>query len=617
MASKILKRLSVGKVHIKQFFSKRKHIIDYNYPSLNHINNISRHAFSDKSNQVNTQSIDGYINNASDDIKNDSQLSSRQRFEMPLIELMDHELPEQENTEAKMPQSVLDELTKEYETPPLTRIGIKELKHIMSFPKYEHLLLPFKSLLSHWTIDDGILKKKLQLSFPNINQVQFEEIIADDKKNYGVKRKEIPFIFDKQNDEKLLNVMETEYLIKYQDNANKLYEIGMQFYDIATIIDENDENDEYDENDENDEYDENATIRSENRLSSIFLTLASKLGHAQAQLQLGKQYMLGYGVAKDHRSAVYYFIHSGAQGNIEARAYLGSMYMTGYGIKKNLHNAFLLLNEASRYGNPQGQRYLAELYEKGEYVEKDYYIALRLAEKAAGASAEKLQKSIENPNLYKIVNPQFVIEAATIAGRMYCLQENIKEGVKFFKKAAKLGDMNAQCNLGHIFYIGAPGVEKNIYSAAKWLWKAAKKGHSRAHRELGMIYAYEDNTPKQNTQKALTYLYKAAIGGYIDCYLRLAEIYATGNKRYPGIRQNFAIARQYINITHQKSNLSKSSKDKLPENVWQRMKEDPLTIRTLIDTYEKITGGRWTGTLGDLNPETLRKIVGVDIDNMQ
>ena len=33
---------------------------------------------------------------------------------------------------------------------------------------------------------------------------------------------------------------------------------------------------------------------------------------------MGKQYLLGYGVSRDHRSAVYYFVRSSAQGMVEA-----------------------------------------------------------------------------------------------------------------------------------------------------------------------------------------------------------------------------------------------------------------------------------------------------------
>lgn len=124
------------------------------------------------------------------------------------------------------------------------------------------------------------------------------------------------------------------------------------------------------------------------------------------------------------------------------------MYLRGYGIKQNYERAIELLDESSRFGNPQGQRYLAEMYEKGLHLDKNHYLALRLSEKAVGRGAEKLKQS-------KLINPQFIIEAATIAGRMYCVFDKYEEGFKFFEQAAQMGDVDAQVNLGHMYDVGS------------------------------------------------------------------------------------------------------------------------------------------------------------------
>ena len=113
-------------------------------------------------------------------------------------------------------------------------------------------------------------------------------------------------------------------------------------------------------------------------------------------MQLGKQYLLGYGVdtASDYESAIYHFVRAAGSGSIEARTHLGAMYLKGYGVRRNVQRAFVLLNESSRAMNPVGLRYLAELYEKGYAedgftIEQDHHIALRLAEKACDAGAKK------------------------------------------------------------------------------------------------------------------------------------------------------------------------------------------------------------------------------------
>ena len=364
-------------------------------------------------------------------------------------------------------------------------------------------------------------------------------------------------------------------------------------------------------------------------------------------------------MVRNWKSAIYHLVRSGAQGSVEARAFLGSMYLKGYGIKRDLERAHLLLNESSRLGNPQGQRYLAEMYEKGAdrfglltastheerlqaarddrlrrqakeeeeensqensqenscgrkfEIVRDEFIALRLSEEAAGKGAEKLKAGL--------YSAQFVIEAATIAGRMYCLHSDFAGALAFFEQAAALGDLDAQCNLGHLLAVGAPGVEADGLTAATWLVLAANCGHRRAQKELAILYAhgFRDKESgelvlEQNVREAMLWFDAASKGGYIDCYVRLAEIYASGNNRYPGVPQNFKIARKYLEMAREEAGLSKSVKDKLPEGVWVRLLRDPLQTRTLIATFENAVGGLWRGSIGDLDPERLRKIVGVD-----
>ena len=102
----------------------------------------------------------------------------------------------------------------------------------------------------------------------------------------------------------------------------------------------------------------------------------------------------------------------------------------------------------------------------------------------------------------------------------------------------------------------------------------------------------------------------------IDCYFRLGEIFASGNNSYPGIEQNFKAARKQFEYAREESDLSKDARDKLPEGVWQRVLNDPLSAKQLILSYQRIIGAPWRGSIGDLNPEKLRKIIGVDYDSI-
>eukprot|EP01083_Nonionella_stella_P300336 1024775_1 len=515
--------------------------------------------------------------------------SNRERFEMKILDLLEKEFEEKELTDRKLPQFILDELTADFEKPQLLRISKKEL--YSQLQGNAQSLMPFANLLAYWTVDaDDELQNTLtqMQKTKDVNYVELEK--KEDETTAPLTHT--------TNDDELLRIMDTQY--KHNETElNTLYDTALQYYDLSN---------------------ESQSMDINNRISSILLNLAAHCGHIEAQLQLGKQYLLGYGVEMDYKSAIYHFVRSGASGSVEARTYLGIMYMKGYGVKKNIHRAHVLLNECSRLMNPIAQRYLAELYEKGYSecneeddtdsfeIEQDHYIALRLAEKACTAGQIKLRMEGKN----KLYDDAFIMEAATICGRMYCVHLNdFVSGIRYFEIAADLNDVDAQCNLGHIYWVGIPNkIEANIYKSVSYLLNAANKGHKRAHRELGMIYSYTaDNREIENLKEGVLWLDLAGKEGYIDCYFRLGEIYASGNNKYNGIKQDFKVAKKYFEMARDESSLSKNRRDKLSENIWNLILKNPLQSVSLIDNYETTIGGTWRGQyLGDLDPSNYRQM---------
>src|SRR5262245_29442695 len=56
-------------------------------------------------------------------------------------------------------------------------------------------------------------------------------------------------------------------------------------------------------------------------------TLLADNGQAEAQLYLGRMYMMGQGVLKDSKKAIKWFKASAYQGNADAQFFLGSIYL--------------------------------------------------------------------------------------------------------------------------------------------------------------------------------------------------------------------------------------------------------------------------------------------------
>lgn len=325
-------------------------------------------------------------------------------------------------------------------------------------------LMPFAEALSHWMVkDDDEMEQHLDsvLKEQDVNYVATPKETkngedSDDTKSDDIKSDDIKpddtnslsfNVSALYNDEELMEKMKTEYL--HQFKADDLYSAAMQFYDISSPS-------------------IGRSKSASNRLSAILLVCASISGHAEAHLHLGKQYLLGYGVETKYESAIYHFVRSAAMGSVDSRTFLGIMYLKGYRVKRNVSRAFTLLNESSRWMNPIAQRFLAELYEKGHQeqdkeddfeIDRDYHIALRLAEKAVAGGSRKVESN------RALIDNQFITEAATICGRMYCVHRNdFVNGLKYLEMAAADGNGDALCNVGHIYHIGVKGqVQSDLF----------------------------------------------------------------------------------------------------------------------------------------------------------
>jgi TPR repeat protein len=66
------------------------------------------------------------------------------------------------------------------------------------------------------------------------------------------------------------------------------------------------------------------------------------------------------------------------------------------------------------------------------------------------------------------------------------VQQNIKQAVAWYRKAADQGNAKAQCHLGLMYYRGE-GVQTDFKQSALWLQKALEQGFTRANVGLGLL----------------------------------------------------------------------------------------------------------------------------------
>ena len=142
------------------------------------------------------------------------------------------------------------------------------------------------------------------------------------------------------------------------------------------------------------------------------------------------------------------------------------------------------------------------------------------------------------------------VEAMHLLGLAYDAgrgtKRNIKEAVRWFKKAAKLGSPHAQQALANLYAAG-DGVPQDYKKAVYWLRKAAKQDHGRAQAYLAEYYKIGRGVP-QSDRKAILWNRVAASNGDAMGANGLGMIYTRGS----GVKKDHAKAAVYFRLAADK-----------------------------------------------------------------
>ena len=117
-------------------------------------------------------------------------------------------------------------------------------------------------------------------------------------------------------------------------------------------------------------------------------------------------------------------------------------------------------------------------------------------------------------------------------------ETNHKQAFKWYLRAAKMGYISAQSQVGVFFLLGV-SVEKDAELARHWLQKASDQGCEHATWRLHEYFLQVDN----QTQ-ALIYAQKAAEMNYAPAYLTLGNFHEFG----VGTKNNFEIAKMHYQL---------------------------------------------------------------------
>jgi TPR repeat protein len=108
------------------------------------------------------------------------------------------------------------------------------------------------------------------------------------------------------------------------------------------------------------------------------------------------------------------------------------------------------------------------------------------------------------------------VEAQFDLGEMYyngeIVEKDFEKSFYWYSKAAEQGNAEAQYNLG-IMYNNGRGVEKDFEKASQWYLKSAEQGYAPAQYNLSIMY-YNGKIIPPDLQKSFYWCSKAAEQGY-------------------------------------------------------------------------------------------------------
>lgn len=293
-------------------------------------------------------------------------------------------------------------------------------------------------------------------------------------------------------------------------------------------------------------------------------TKSAAQGNRDAQFALGLMYYNGEGLKQDYTKAFEWFIKSAEQENSDAQCNVGMMYYNGEGVKQDYTRAFEWLTKSAEQDDSDAQYNVGMMYYNGDGVKQDYAKAFewftKSAEQEDSDAQSMLGKMYYNGdgvkknyskaiNLFRKSAENGGIYAAYMLGKMYYEDEGVEDAeiaYKWTKYAAENEDSDAQCLLGHFYYMGH-GVEEDEKLALYWYKRSAEQGNSDAQYELGFLYDCGLSEEEQDEELAFKWYEKSAEQGNSDAQCRLGTL-------YKNVKEDYNLALKWYKISAKQGN---------------------------------------------------------------
>jgi TPR repeat protein len=222
---------------------------------------------------------------------------------------------------------------------------------------------------------------------------------------------------------------------------------------------------------------------------------AAERGDIYSQFRLGQLYFEGKHVARDDVEAAKWFLKAAQQDHSEAQFILASLYEKGTGVKCSDEEAFRWYIQAATQG-----------HERATFIlEADKWNVFKKRHLAGGETHVPIgEEDGGDPGLgHQGLHEEHKQSDVPPAGA---------DQLEKYLVKARAGDMDAQYNLGIMYYHGE-GVEKDHDEALKWFHLAAEQNDAEAQYNLGFMYGRGEGGPK-NHRLSMEWFQRSAAQGH-------------------------------------------------------------------------------------------------------
>lgn len=222
-----------------------------------------------------------------------------------------------------------------------------------------------------------------------------------------------------------------------------------------------------------------------------------------AEYRIGKMFAAGLGTKQDYEAAASWFMKAAEGGYPYAQYSLAKLYSEGQGVERDCENALRLYESAAAKGFPYAAWELGKRYRDGVGTEPD-----------GRQSAWYFSAAFRGFNVLESQNHDGAVQYRIGWMLLHGVGSKRDEAAarKWFEKAARSGNENAQYQLAKLALDSAGSSPEEISQAMDWLIKAAEAGSAHAQYALGKLYRNGKPVEKNNVQAAIWFSQAAEQG---------------------------------------------------------------------------------------------------------